>query len=143
MKRSSRLFYCASCSQQVVICSHCDRGNIYCGLKCTTAARQKYCKASNKRYQQTKQGRFNNALRQSRFRIRQANKVTDHSSQDIPKSALLCAAKNNAIKNVINHDLGCIQCCFCNKSSSNWLRHDFLRYYVKQNIKNLRYSRPP
>jgi len=29
MQSSARLFNCARCRRQVVICSHCDRGNIY------------------------------------------------------------------------------------------------------------------
>ena len=73
MKHSSRLFSCSFCLQQVVICSHCDRGNIYCSPKCAINARKQYCKESNKRYQQTTKGKFNNALRQKRFRARQKN----------------------------------------------------------------------
>lgn len=143
MKHSSRLFYCSSCLQQVVICSHCDRGNIYCSPKCALITRQKYCKASNKRYQQTQKGRLNNALRQKRFRARLKNKVTDHSSQNIRKNALLQKAKNNATMNVIKQDADDMKCCFCNKTVHYWLRHDFLRYYAKKNIKKLRYSKPP
>lgn len=143
MKHAPRLYSCSFCLQQVVICSHCDRGNIYCSPICALTARQKYCKASNKRYQQTLNGRFNNALRQKRFRARQTNKVTDHGSQATDKNALLQEAKNSATKNVIKQDLGDMKCDFCNKSVLHWLRNDFLRYYVKQNIKKSCYSRPP
>ena len=34
MQSSARLFNCARCRRQVVICSHCDRGNRYCGKRC-------------------------------------------------------------------------------------------------------------
>lgn len=142
MKHSSRLFYCSFCLQQVVICSYCDRGNIYCGPKCALTARKQYCKASNKRYQKTTKGRFNNALRQKRFRAHQKNKVTDHGSHNIYQNALLIKAKNNATSNVIKQKMSEFTCCFCNKTGFYWLRHDFLRYDAK-NIKKLRYSMPP
>ena len=40
MQSSARLFNCARCRCQVVICSHCDRGNIYCGKRCSQTARR-------------------------------------------------------------------------------------------------------
>ena len=40
MQSSARLFNCARCRCQVVICSHCDRGNIYCGKRCSETARR-------------------------------------------------------------------------------------------------------
>jgi hypothetical protein len=39
MQSSARLFNCARCQRQVVICSHCDRGNIYCAKRCSQSAR--------------------------------------------------------------------------------------------------------
>jgi hypothetical protein len=32
METDARLFNCARCHRQVVICSRCDRGNLYCGF---------------------------------------------------------------------------------------------------------------
>ena len=40
MQSSARVFNCARCHGQVVICSHCDRGNLYCGKRCSQAARR-------------------------------------------------------------------------------------------------------
>jgi len=40
MQSSARLFNCARCRRQVVICSHCDRGNIYCSKRCSQTARR-------------------------------------------------------------------------------------------------------
>ena len=116
---------------------------MYCGDKCALTARKQYCKASNKRYQKTAKGRFNNALRQKRFRARQINKVTDHGSHNTHQNALLLKAKNNVKNNVIKQKMNESTCCFCNKNEFYWLRYDFLRYYAKQNIKKLRYSMPP
>jgi hypothetical protein len=39
MGRPVRLFLCAHCRAQVVLCSHCDRGNRYCGRPCWRLAR--------------------------------------------------------------------------------------------------------
>jgi len=39
MQSSGRLFLCVCCRAQVVICSHCDRGQIYCAADCAQAAR--------------------------------------------------------------------------------------------------------
>jgi hypothetical protein len=35
-----RLFLCQSCRVQVLICSHCDRGHIYCAEACARKARK-------------------------------------------------------------------------------------------------------
>ena len=37
---SARLFLCAGCRMQVVICSCCDRGQIYCAGDCARRARR-------------------------------------------------------------------------------------------------------
>jgi hypothetical protein len=39
MDTDARLFNCARCHRQVVICSRCDRGNLYCGSQCAQSAR--------------------------------------------------------------------------------------------------------
>jgi hypothetical protein len=37
---TARLFLCARCRAQVLICSCCDRGNIYCGEGCAEEIRR-------------------------------------------------------------------------------------------------------
>ena len=39
MDAPGRLFLCARCRVQVVLCSHCDRGNRHCGRLCWRLAR--------------------------------------------------------------------------------------------------------
>jgi hypothetical protein len=34
MDQTARLYLCARCRVQVVLCSHCDRGNRYCNRAC-------------------------------------------------------------------------------------------------------------
>jgi hypothetical protein len=51
MSNSQRLYTCAKCRAQVVICAACDRGNIYCGKICARALRLENQGASNRRQQ--------------------------------------------------------------------------------------------
>lgn len=74
---------------------------------------KKSCKESNKRYQNSKKGRINNALRQQRFRERLRNNVTDHGSQVTHQDALLLPVKNRSEKWVDRQEKGRMKCCCC------------------------------
>jgi len=39
MNPSARMFQCARCHCQVIVCRHCDRGNVYCANGCADLAR--------------------------------------------------------------------------------------------------------
>lgn len=125
---SARLFNCACCNKQVIICSHCDRGNVYCGLVCSNDSRLKGHRAANQRYQKTLKGRQKHAYRQQRYRERQkANikKVTDQSSMDLISGDLL-AFKPSDDTTVQAESL----CCdFCRKSVWSFLRNGYLRHH--------------
>ena len=54
----ARLFLCGRCRAQVIICRRCDRGQIYCGQRCTQEARRSAQRAANKRYQTSHPGRI-------------------------------------------------------------------------------------
>jgi len=84
MCRSARLFPCARCRRQVVICSHCDRGNRYCGKRCAQTARRQSQREAARRYQRTRRGRFAHAERQRRYRQRRRAKVTHQGSRPLP-----------------------------------------------------------
>jgi hypothetical protein len=83
MENTARLFNCARCHCQVVICSHCDRGNIYCGRRCAEHARKTSSRSAGKRYQRTYRGRIKHAERQRRYRALQ-NIVTHQRSASSP-----------------------------------------------------------
>ena len=51
MEPTSRLFQCALCHTQVIVCSKCDHGQIYCSDSCSALARQQSLRAAGKRYQ--------------------------------------------------------------------------------------------
>jgi hypothetical protein len=59
----------------VVICSHCDRGNRYCGKQCAQTARRQSQREAARRYQASRRGRFAHAARQRRYRRRRSAKV--------------------------------------------------------------------
>lgn len=70
MDRPARLFLCAQCRSQVMLCSHCDRGNRYCGRPCRRLARDAARRQSASRYQCSRPGRLAHAERSRRWRQR-------------------------------------------------------------------------
>ena len=62
----TRLFLCARCRRQVLICSRCDRGQQYCGARCSGPARRESLRAEGRRYQHSRRGRHCHAERQRR-----------------------------------------------------------------------------
>lgn len=127
MEPSSRLYYCALCHSQCLICSSCDRGQIYCRYQCAQFARTKSKREAEKRYQNTPRGRMNHALRQARYRSRLLKKVTDHSSTLPPLSALIKSVKNKTENTCIKPSYPLFSCCYCHRLLSFWVRHGFLQ----------------
>lgn len=143
MKPTSRLYSCLRCHTQVVICSPCDRGQIYCGKACSYAARTASCRAAEKRYQTTFRGKMNHARRQQRYRAKLSTKVTDRGSSSLPANALLHWVKNKVKKSVTNQRFFEKRCCFCNKPVSAWLRHGFLRHHPSLSARDWPSLKPP
>ena len=68
----ARHFVCARCRAPVLVCSHCDRGQIYCAAGCAATARRQSQREAGRRYQDSLPGRFHHAARTQRWRARQA-----------------------------------------------------------------------
>ena len=85
---SGRLFLCAGCRDQVIICSCCDRGQIYCNHGCASRARRQTVVAAGQRYQKTARGGRMHAARQGRYRARREI-VTHHGSPPSAADGLL------------------------------------------------------
>ena len=79
---SARIYHCALCHQQVVLCRRCDFGNIYCLEGCADRARRRKCQEANRRYQKTYRGRLNAARRQTDYRKRQRQKLPSLSEPE-------------------------------------------------------------
>jgi len=130
MQSSARLFNCARCRRQVVICSHCDRGNIYCGKRCAHAARRQSQREAARRYQTTRRGRFAHAERQRRYRQRRSAKVTHQGSPPHLAGGTLPAesgtpAQRSEEPAALAADG--IRCHLCGRVCSHFLRQSFLR----------------
>jgi hypothetical protein len=63
----ARLFLCADCRAQAVICSCCDRGQVYCAGDCAQRARRRKQDAAGRRYQTSRRGRLAHAERARRY----------------------------------------------------------------------------
>jgi hypothetical protein len=82
MDRTARLFLCARCRDQVLLCSHCDRGQQYCSRACSRVSRLERRQETAQRYQSSRCGQLRHAARTARWRERRRslrhpiNKVT-------------------------------------------------------------------
>jgi hypothetical protein len=140
-----RLFNCARCHGQVRICRRCDRGNIYCGRRCSGAARIESLRAAGKRYQVSPKGRMNHALRQRRYRSR-SNKVTHQGSSNTPSDDLL--PLESKLESTANEDESIIyvhpiQCDFCQRWYDDFIRIDFLHSHAPRYTQSHRNRSPP
>ena len=98
--QTARLFLCACCRIQVLVCSQCDRGQRYCADGCAAATRRALQRDSARRYQCGRAGRFKHALRTQRWRARQAalaKIVTHQGSQAGPSDDVLPATQTSAL----------------------------------------------
>jgi len=130
MKLTARMFHCAGCHCQVIICRHCDRGNVYCTNGCADHARSTSLRRAAKRYRLTRRGRHSNADRQREFRARQKQKVTHQGSPPVIRLALLLSALNARKRDqeeASNRTETAIYCHFCQRECDPFLRRDFLR----------------
>jgi hypothetical protein len=88
MESSGRFFLCGRCRVQVLLCSHCDRGQIYCGDGCSQVARRRSVQEAGRRYQRSRRGRFVHAERSRRYRLRRKNVTHQGSPAPEPEGLL-------------------------------------------------------
>lgn len=127
MEPTPRLFLCIRCHTQVILCSWCDHGQIYCSEICAFFARQKSLRLARSRYQKTFIGRRNHAACQARYRAKLKNKVTDHTSPPVVQNVPMQSLENKPKKTENGQIKPTLTCCFCKKTVSAWIRNDFLR----------------
>lgn len=140
MTSTGRFYLCQRCRIQVVICRHCDRGQIYCSDSCSNAARSEALRASGRRYQQSSAGRFKHAARALRYRQRR-NKVTHQGSTAPAQDDLLAA---NSVPDPYQHDSkplptsqSEVHCHFCGALCSAFVRSHFLHRHRVPSIAQL------
>ncbi len=134
---SARLFVCGRCRVQVLICSCCDRGQIYCAGGCAQEARHRAQREAGRRYQASRRGRLAHAARSGRWRIRQKN-VTHQGSPRPPLDAgvpmdVTAAASPPPVAPWSDVDAPCRdegafwRCRWCGRRCSPLVRMEFLR----------------
>jgi hypothetical protein len=100
MDRPARLFICARCRVQVVLCSRCDRGQRYCTPSCSRQARHAAQRDAQRRYQASRAGRMAHARRARRWRIRHhGGRSGAHATEAVQPQA----SGNEARSNIVTH----------------------------------------
>ena len=125
----ARFFLCARCRKPVLICSCCDRGQVYCAGGCAREARRQAQRAAGARYQASRRGRLVHALRARRYRRRQKI-VTHQGSPSAPPDDLLSpdlAAAKGPPSTGDFPKLPPWRCCWCGCRCPDFVRQDFLR----------------
>src|SRR5215813_2637111 len=104
------------CGLMFFVCSHCDRGQVYCGPGCRDATRRLQMRAANLRHQRSEEGRLDHRDRQRAYRQRLAwsattsasENVTDQGSNDHVACEIVGAAPSNDSE-LINLDASLIR----------------------------------
>ena len=129
---SARLYNCAQCHSQVMICRHCDRGHIYC-TECAPVARQDARNRAAARYQASDEGRAKHAARQRRYRERLKYKVTHKASGD-PRAWVVLVNEWKQVKSVSCRTYltksESLICHLCSNLCSPFLRSNYLHSTV-------------
>jgi hypothetical protein len=135
---TARLFLCVRCQAQALVCSHCDRGQIYCAQGCAQTARRDAQRAAGRRYQASRRGRANHAARAGRYRARQ-NNVTHqgsppHRADDLVMASAVVSASQSpqaspgeGERSSPPHRSGSWSCHWCSCRCSPFVRREFLR----------------
>ena len=126
---SARFFLCARCRAQVLVCSSCDRGQIYCADGCAQLARREGLRAAGQRHQRSHRGRLAHAARGRRYRARK-KKVTHHGSPPPPPDDLLSVSLAEIAGDPspgVSPRRTAGHCHWCGRYCSPFVRHGFLR----------------
>lgn len=125
-----RRFHCCRCEKATYICSHCDRGQMYCSRRCRDEARRECVREAGARYQRTRRGREKHARRQQRYRDRQSSgeKVTHHPCRSEATASTVVACGIPSICATTQHaPTAQPRCDFCGHGCEPYVRLDFLR----------------
>lgn len=119
-----RMFLCARCRSQVLVCGRCDRGQTYCIGSCAQEARRDRQREARRRYQATPRGRAMHAERSRRYRVR-SRRVTDQGPAIESTAGSLLASRAHAEvgeQSASRKFAGYRLCHRCGRSASAFLR---------------------
>jgi hypothetical protein len=130
MSETGRMYLCARCCAQVVLCSRCDRGQIYCGRDCAEQARGTAQRAAGRRYQASRPGRFAHAARARQYRMR--CKIVTHQGSPVPPAGDLLRSEAAVPLTEVVGDPVAVEptrwrCCRCGTPCAEQVRIGFLR----------------
>ena len=141
---SGRVFVCARCQAEVLICSDCDRGQRYCGSECSAQARRVGQREAGRRYQSSRAGRFAHARRARGYRQRRRQQQqppsTSTSTSTSPKIVTHQCSQEPCAGDVLRPKLdvgrqatGCeaeprVVCRWCARACHSVVRRGFLRH---------------
>ncbi len=125
--RSGRLFLCRRCRSQVIVCSCCDRGQVYCGAECSRQVRRQAQRAAAERYAESPRGRRCHADRSRRYRARR--EIVTHQGSPKPPAGGVVTAGAMAISRDDAAPTGRARthCRWCGRPCLPQLRQGFLR----------------
>jgi hypothetical protein len=126
---SCRMFLCARCRCQVLVCRRCDRGQVYCAGTCAQKARHDRQREARRRYQATLRGRAMHAERSRKYRARQ-QRVTDHGQTKPDNDGLSPRSNVDAVSRAPSFNRMPPTppiCHFCRRPASAFLRLSALR----------------
>lgn len=141
-KNSLRKYYCKRCKCEVLICRHCDRGNIYCNSGCARISRAESKNAARRTYEMSDRGKANHAARQKKCRDNKKS-VTDQGSNPeevVPSSPSVSETAVKEAQGTENPEvlspgslihevrprLSRICCHFCGRRGVGYYRHGSL-----------------
>ena len=125
-----RTYLCVSCYQRAIICSQCDRGQIYCSRDCASRVRHSRLREAGRRYQATDRGRRLHAERSRRYRERNQHVTHQGSAPEatareiIVTDVVLAVPSSKQTRSAGNK---VHYCHFCGCSASEFVRQRFLR----------------
>jgi hypothetical protein len=129
-RASARLFVCVGCRASAVICSCCDRGQIYCAGECARRARRGTQRAAGRRYQTSRRGRLAHAVRERRYRAHRKN-VTHQGSPPPARDDLLVPGSLTIASDVTTSGeqprRSAWHCHWCGRRCPDLVRQEFLR----------------
>ncbi len=120
---SYRLAGCPRCRRLFAICSRCDRGHVYCGRPCSSAARRDSLRRARRRHRHSPEGRLDHRDRE-RERRQRRRRVGDHPSAPPP----LCVSvgqeglDGTPTSSVASHIGGFVPRCRVCGRRSRWAR---------------------
>jgi len=132
---SGRFFLCTGCRTQVIICRHCDRGQIYCAGQCASAARHRSVREASRHYQSSRQGRLKHAERSRRYRARRNNVTHQGSLAPIPDVLLAVSSTTWVEAALKTHPTAPAtwKCHFCGRPCAALVRTGPLRRRTPRN----------